>query len=349
MSGTSLAAPDVYAVRSPPAARHGRAARGRVAPARRGARLRGQRGAPARSSSRSASDAAVVKTWSSTPGVERTEAGGLRAVRCTGLGAAPGVRGARRVPRVHVRALPSLRARLPGPAARVRGPAPARRPGVLRLRARQRGELLRPHAARPRRRRLRPGDGPHAVPPDLPRRRVCHGHAPAVDAGSGAGRYRASTSAGSRRSTGNASAGCASTPARSRRRGSRTGSFAVVHFSHLIEHVDDPRAFLREVRRVLRDDGRAVITTPNIGGFQARLFGATVAVGDRGPPRALRAARTLRRMLAEEGFAIEREVTWGGLAAGTAPVWLKRPAGPSGEALGFRRRDAVPGEETMIR
>jgi SAM-dependent methyltransferase len=112
------------------------------------------------------------------------------------------------------------------------------------------------------------------------------------------------------------------------------GSFSVVHFSHLIEHVDDPRALLREVRRVLRDDGRAVITTPNIGGFQARLFGARwrSAIVDH---LVLFDRPTLRRMLAETGFEVEREVTWGGLAAGSAPAWVKRPADRLAKRWGF--------------
>jgi 2-polyprenyl-3-methyl-5-hydroxy-6-metoxy-1,4-benzoquinol methylase len=49
--------------------------------------------------------------------------------------------------------------------------------------------------------------------------------------------------------------------------------FQVVHFSHLIEHVPDPRGFLAEVKRILAPGGLAVITTPNVDGFQARLFG----------------------------------------------------------------------------
>jgi 2-polyprenyl-3-methyl-5-hydroxy-6-metoxy-1,4-benzoquinol methylase len=111
-------------------------------------------------------------------------------------------------------------------------------------------------------------------------------------------------------------------------------SFAVVHCSHLIEHLGDPRAFLREVRRVLCDAGRAVITTPNIDGFQARLFGSgwRSAIVDH---LVLFGRATLRRMLAEEGFAVEREVTWGGLAAGTAPPWLKRPADRLAKRWGF--------------
>ncbi|MBE3063693.1 MAG: class I SAM-dependent methyltransferase, partial [Spirochaetes bacterium] len=50
------------------------------------------------------------------------------------------------------------------------------------------------------------------------------------------------------------------------------GFFSVAHFSHLIEHVPDPRGFIAEVRRVLAPGGFAVVTTPNIDGFQARLF-----------------------------------------------------------------------------
>ena len=47
----------------------------------------------------------------------------------------------------------------------------------------------------------------------------------------------------------------------------------MVHFSPVIEHVPDPKGMLKEVRRILRTDGMAIITTPNVLGFQARLFG----------------------------------------------------------------------------
>lgn len=112
------------------------------------------------------------------------------------------------------------------------------------------------------------------------------------------------------------------------------GTFAVAHCAHLIEHLGEPRAFLRELRRVLRDGGRAAITTPNVDGFQARLFGTgwRSAIVDH---LVLYGRATLRRLLVEEGFAVEREVTWGGLAAGTAPAWLKRPADRLAKRWGF--------------
>jgi SAM-dependent methyltransferase len=102
-------------------------------------------------------------------------------------------------------------------------------------------------------------------------------------------------------------------------------SFAVVHFSHLIEHVPDPRALLLEVNRILVPGGYALVTTPNVDGFQARLFGRRwrSAIADH---LTLFSRRTLRRLLEQTGYRVLRTRTWGGLARGSAPQWLKRPA-----------------------
>jgi SAM-dependent methyltransferase len=48
-------------------------------------------------------------------------------------------------------------------------------------------------------------------------------------------------------------------------------SFDVVIASHVLEHVADDRAALREVRRVLRSDGRALLLVPVHGGLAATL------------------------------------------------------------------------------
>jgi 2-polyprenyl-3-methyl-5-hydroxy-6-metoxy-1,4-benzoquinol methylase len=111
-------------------------------------------------------------------------------------------------------------------------------------------------------------------------------------------------------------------------------SFSVVHFSHLIEHVPDPRAFLSEVRRILKPDGFAVITTPNIDGFQARLFGTSwrSAIADH---LTLFSKQTLSRLLIETGFDIQQSVTWGGLAIGTAPKIIKKPVDIMAKRFGF--------------
>jgi len=100
-------------------------------------------------------------------------------------------------------------------------------------------------------------------------------------------------------------------------------SFDCVLASHLIEHLNDPRLFLTEVHRILKKDGQFFITTPDISGFQARLYGSKwrSAIFDH---LYLFSTRTLIKMLKDTGFKVTRRRTWGGLAAGMAPKWLKK-------------------------
>lgn len=111
-------------------------------------------------------------------------------------------------------------------------------------------------------------------------------------------------------------------------------TFGAVHFSHLIEHVPDPRGFLAEVRRILAPGGYALITTPNIDGFQARLFRKAwrSAIADH---LVLFSRKTLQRLVRESGFEVRQSVTWGGLAVGTAPALIKRPVDKMAKWWGF--------------
>ena len=110
--------------------------------------------------------------------------------------------------------------------------------------------------------------------------------------------------------------------------------FDVVHASHLIEHLNDPCGFLAETRRVLKLNGNLFLTTPNISGFQARLFGSKwrSAIFDH---LYLFSKRTIKKMLRQHGFKIESCHTWGGLAAGTSPKWLKKSADYLSKKFGF--------------
>jgi len=112
------------------------------------------------------------------------------------------------------------------------------------------------------------------------------------------------------------------------------GSFNAVLASHLIEHLNDPRSFLTEVHRILKEDGRVFITTPNIDGLQSRLYGGKwrSAIFDH---LYLFSIRTLKNLLKSTGFKIEKIKTWGGLAAGLPPKWLKKPADFLAKPLGF--------------
>jgi 2-polyprenyl-3-methyl-5-hydroxy-6-metoxy-1,4-benzoquinol methylase len=111
-------------------------------------------------------------------------------------------------------------------------------------------------------------------------------------------------------------------------------SFDVALASHLIEHLNDPASFAAELARVLAPGGHIFITTPNIDGFQARLFREKwrSAIFDH---LYLFSARTLAALLEKNGFLIEKVVTWGGLAAGSAPAFLKRCVDKMAKRFGF--------------
>ena len=100
--------------------------------------------------------------------------------------------------------------------------------------------------------------------------------------------------------------------------------FSVAHSSHLIEHVENPGELVREVARILPSGGVFVCVTPTLDGLQARILGSRwrSAIPDH---MTLFSKATLTMLLKEAGFEIELVRTWGGIAKGMAPNWLKRP------------------------
>ena len=66
------------------------------------------------------------------------------------------------------------------------------------------------------------------------------------------------------------------------------GSFGLVTAIEVIEHVESPIGFLRNVRRLLKPDGIAVLTTPNVDNAPARVkflvTGRLRMMDERGDP-----------------------------------------------------------------
>jgi 2-polyprenyl-3-methyl-5-hydroxy-6-metoxy-1,4-benzoquinol methylase len=125
-------------------------------------------------------------------------------------------------------------------------------------------------------------------------------------------------------------------------------SFDVILASHLLEHLNSPELFLRETARLLRPGGSLILTTPNIGGFQARLFKSRwrSAIFDH---LYLFSKRTLKAMLVSAGFTVEKVSTWGGLATGTAPLPLKRFADKAAKFFGLGDVMAVRSRKPRLR
>jgi SAM-dependent methyltransferase len=110
-------------------------------------------------------------------------------------------------------------------------------------------------------------------------------------------------------------------------------SFDAVLASHLIEHLNRPAVLVQEARRVLKQGGRFFVTTPNIAGFQSRLYREAwrSAIFDH---LYLFSAKTLTALLTRGGFRVEKIATWGGLAAGTVPRPVKQFADRAAKLLG---------------
>lgn len=86
--------------------------------------------------------------------------------------------------------------------------------------------------------------------------------------------------------------------------------FDVVTFWSVLEHTNEPRKNLMEVRRILRPGGSLIIQVPNADSYQARWFGGQWFALDAPRHRYHFSVRTLAHLLSEIGFQIYRTTNW---------------------------------------
>jgi 2-polyprenyl-3-methyl-5-hydroxy-6-metoxy-1,4-benzoquinol methylase len=112
------------------------------------------------------------------------------------------------------------------------------------------------------------------------------------------------------------------------------GKFSFIHFSHLIEHLNDPVKFLKIVYDLLEDDGYAMITTPNSSGLFASIFDENwrCIVDDH---LFLFNKDNLGILLKKSGFKVRKILTWGGIPSGKAVKPLKNIADKFVKAAGI--------------
>ena len=133
------------------------------------------------------------------------------------------------------------------------------------------------------------------------------------------------------------------------------GYFDAITLSHVIEHLHEPIATLRQCHRLLRPDGRLWIATPNLDAPGRGLFGESW----RGlePPRHLVIFtwRSLEQALREAGFRsrFERVVSCNAAVVFSASVALARGRDPYTESQplerGLRLRALLADLGTLVR
>jgi len=91
--------------------------------------------------------------------------------------------------------------------------------------------------------------------------------------------------------------------------------FDFIHFSHLIEHLNDPYNFLIHINRILKKDGFIIVTTPNSSGLFSKVYNESwrCIVDDH---LFIFNKKNLIKLLNNTNFNIIKIKTWGSIPAG---------------------------------
>jgi 2-polyprenyl-3-methyl-5-hydroxy-6-metoxy-1,4-benzoquinol methylase/Zn ribbon nucleic-acid-binding protein len=116
------------------------------------------------------------------------------------------------------------------------------------------------------------------------------------------------------------------------------GEYDVVTVLSVLEHVNRPRAFLQEVSRLLKSGGAAYFIVPNVDSLACRVLHERAATFDGRNHLVYFSPRTLRDVLAREGFEVVRTRT---RVSSLDPVleWL---------TYGEPYSDAVPDDDPLV-
>jgi 2-polyprenyl-3-methyl-5-hydroxy-6-metoxy-1,4-benzoquinol methylase len=87
------------------------------------------------------------------------------------------------------------------------------------------------------------------------------------------------------------------------------GEYDVVTVLSVLEHVNRPRAFLREISRLLKPGGAAYFIVPNVDSLACRVLHERAATFDGRNHLVYFSPRTLREVLDREGFDVVRTRT----------------------------------------
>ena len=91
--------------------------------------------------------------------------------------------------------------------------------------------------------------------------------------------------------------------------GYEDGSFDVVALNSVLEHLNEPRRMLAEIRRVLAPGGALYVITPNVDSLACRVLHERAATFDGRNHLVYFSPRTLTRLLEEQGFAVDHIAT----------------------------------------
>ncbi|HEY4512259.1 MAG TPA: class I SAM-dependent methyltransferase [Candidatus Paceibacterota bacterium] len=82
------------------------------------------------------------------------------------------------------------------------------------------------------------------------------------------------------------------------------GYFDIVYLSHVIEHLNDPKAALKKIFNILKPGGKIIIITPNFDSIAEKVFGTYWFGLDTPRHLFLFTPKILSRLLTEVGFKV---------------------------------------------